>query len=120
MATQLRAAKVVERVNSSDQFLADLQSIVQRHHPKNTKIVRAIVNGTASRKALQGFAKEIYAYAAITLRPFAAMVSNAPDEASYQLALENFASEAGLLDTPPHPAMFRDFTLATGVTEEEL
>src|SRR5262249_55588995 len=39
---------------------------------------------------------------------------------SYNLMLQNFAGEAGLLNTPPHPVLFRDFTLATGVTEEEL
>jgi pyrroloquinoline quinone (PQQ) biosynthesis protein C len=124
MATQLKAvrvaAKVADGAKPAGQFLDDLRGFVQQHHPKDTRIIRAIVNGTASKKALQGFAKEVCAYAAITLRPFAAMVSNAPDEASYELALENFASEAGLLDTPSHPAMFRDFTLATGVTEAEL
>ena len=117
MTTQLQTLETSKPV---DDFLADLRTFAQRHHPGNSRIIQGIARGTASRKALQGFAKEVAAYSASTLRPFAAMVSNAPDDASYRLALENFASEAGLLTTPPHPQMFREFTLATGVSSEEL
>jgi pyrroloquinoline-quinone synthase len=117
MATELKRA---DEAAPADQFLADLKAFLQQHHPKNSRIIQAIANGTASKKALRSFAKEVCAYSAISLRPIAAMVSNAPDETSYQLILENFASEAGLFNTPPHPALFRDFTLGTGVTEEEL
>jgi pyrroloquinoline quinone (PQQ) biosynthesis protein C len=111
---------LADEVKPVNEFLADLGQFMEQHHPKNTRIIRAIIQGAASRKALQGFAKEIACYSAMTLRPFAAMVSNAPDEASYQLALENFASEAGLLNTAPHPELFRDFALGIGVGEEEL
>jgi pyrroloquinoline quinone (PQQ) biosynthesis protein C len=117
MVAELRTADEATPVN---QFLDGLKSFLREHHPQNSRIVRAIADGSASRRALQGFAKEICAYSAISLRPIAALVSNAPDETSFQLMLQNFASEAGLLGTPPHPALFRDFTLATGVTEEEL
>ena len=103
-----------------DEFLAELQSFLEEHHPKNSHIIQAIVNGTASKKALQGFAKEFYAYSAFSLRPFAALVSNAPDDASLKPMLQNFAGEAGFLNTPPHPELFRDFTIATGVSPEEL
>jgi pyrroloquinoline-quinone synthase len=117
MATKLGLANEAKPV---DQFLADLQTFIQQHHPKNSKIIQGIIDGTASKAALQKFAKEFYAYSAFSLRPFAALVANAPDETSYQLMLQNFAGEAGLLTTPPHPVLYRDFTLATGVTEEEL
>lgn len=117
MATQLKRA---DEAMAVDEFLADLRSFLKQHHPGDSKIVKAIANGTASKKAVRNFAKEICAVSAISLRPFAALVSNAPDETSYQLTLENFASEAGLLDSPPHPVLFRRFTLAAGVTEEEL
>lgn len=105
---------------SVDQFLAELHAYSEEHHPKKSKMIQAIAKGTASMNALQKFSKEFYAYSAFSLRPFAALVSNAPDEVSYQLMLQNFAGEAGLLATPPHPVLFRDFALATGVTEEEL
>ncbi|HWS53152.1 MAG TPA: iron-containing redox enzyme family protein [Pyrinomonadaceae bacterium] len=117
MATQLKKA---DEAQPAEQFMAGLRSFLQQHHPKDSRIIQAIAGGAASRRALQGFAKEVCAYSAISLRPIAALVSNAPDETSYRVALENFASEAGLLGTPPHPALFRDFTLGTGVTEEEL
>lgn len=117
MRTQL---KTVDDAQSVTDFLADLRAFARQHHPGDSRIIQGIARGSASRKALQGFAKEVCAYSAMTLRPFAAMVSNAPDAASYRLALENFASEAGLLTTPPHPQMFREFTLATGVTRAEL
>jgi|ERR1700733_4649551 pyrroloquinoline quinone (PQQ) biosynthesis protein C len=103
-----------------DQFLAGLNTFIQDHHPKNSKIVQAIVKGTASRTALQEFAKEFYAYSAFSVRPFAALVSNAPDDFSYKLMLQNFAGEAGLLTTPAHPVLFRDFLRATGVSDAEI
>lgn len=117
MATKLEVANEAKPV---DQFLADLKSFIAQHHPKDSKIIQGIVKGTASKVALQKFAKEFYAYSAFSLRPFAALVANAPDEHSYKLMLQNFAGEAGLLNTPPHPELYRDFTLATGVTEAEL
>ena len=114
------ATKLANENTQLDQFLADLQGFLQQHHPKNSKIIQAIINGTASKKALQKFAKEFYAYSAFSVRPFAALVANAPDEISFGLMLQNFAGEAGLLNTPAHPLLFRRFTLATGVTEDEL
>ena len=117
MATKLETADGAKPV---DQFLTDLKNFLKQHHPKNSKIIQGIVNGTASKKALQKFSKEFYAYSAFSVRPFAALVANAPDEHSYKLMLQNFAGEAGLLNTPPHPVLYRDFTIATGVTEEEL
>src|ERR1051325_435245 len=105
---------------SVDGFLADLNSFIQEHHPKSSKIIQAIVKGKATKRALQKFAKEFYAYSEFSLRPFAALVSNAPDETSYQLMLQNFAGEAGLLNTPAHPVLFRNFALATGVAEKDL
>jgi pyrroloquinoline quinone (PQQ) biosynthesis protein C len=103
-----------------DQFLADLQEFVAGHHPKDCKMIQAIANGTASKEAIQKFTKEFYAYSAFSVRAFAALVANTPDDISYQLMLQNFAGEAGLLNTPAHPVLFREFALATGVTEEEL
>src|SRR5262249_51043471 len=97
------------------EFRTDLKEFLSEHDAKDIKIVQAIVNGTASRPALQKFAKEFYAYSAYAVRPFAALVANAPDEHSYKMMLENFAGEAGLLNTPPHPVLCRDFTLALGV-----
>jgi pyrroloquinoline quinone (PQQ) biosynthesis protein C len=117
MATKLGVTNEAKPV---DQFLTDLQTFTRQHHPKDSKIIQAIVNGSASKSILQKFAKEFYAYSAFSLRPFAALVANASDDHSYQLMLQNFAGEAGLLNTPPHPVLFRDFTLATGVTEAEL
>lgn len=103
-----------------DRFLEDLQGFVEEHHPKNSRMIQAISKGTAAKTALQGFVKEFHAYSAFSVRPFAALVSNAPDETSYQLMLQNFAGESGLLNTPAHPIVFRDFAIATGVTAEEL
>jgi pyrroloquinoline quinone (PQQ) biosynthesis protein C len=103
-----------------EEFLAELKDFIEEHHPRRSKMIQAILNGTASKKALQLFAKEFYAYSASSLRPFAALVSNAPDDVSLQLMLQNFAGEAGLLNTPPHPVLFRDFLRATGLTDEEI
>jgi pyrroloquinoline quinone (PQQ) biosynthesis protein C len=107
-------------ISALNVFVGELERFLRKHHPGDTRIIRAISQGTASSKALQGFAKEIACYSAMTLRPFAALVSNAPDDVSYRLALENFASEAGLLNTRPHPTLFRDFALGVGVGAEEL
>src|SRR4030095_9537286 len=115
MATKLGVTNEAKPV---DQFLRDRQTFTRQHHPKDSKIIQAIVNGSASKSDLQKFAKEFYAYSAFSLRPFAALFANATDDTSYQLMLQNFAGEAGLLNTPAHPVLFRDFTLATGVTEE--
>ena len=109
-----------EEGTTVEDFLTELRGFLRRHHPRDSRIVRAIADGTASRPAVRGFAREIYALSAISLRPFAAMVSNAPDERSFRLALENFASEAGLLGEAPHPALFRRFALATGASAAEL
>lgn len=117
METKLQAVSEGKPV---DEFLADLQSFIETHHPKNSRMIRSIVDGSASMEALQGFAKEFYAYSAFSLRPFAALVSNAPDDASLKPMLQNFAGEAGFLGTPPHPVVFRDFATATGVSEAEL
>jgi len=54
------------------------------------------------------------------VRPFAALVANAPDETSFRLMLQNFAGEAGLLSTPAHPVLFKKWALATGISGEEL
>jgi pyrroloquinoline-quinone synthase len=117
METKLQSAPSAKPV---DEFLADLKKFLSEHDPKDCKMVQAIVNGTASKPALQKFAKEFYAYSAYSVRPFAALVANAPDEHSYKMMLENFAGEAGLLNTPPHPVLFRDFALALGISESEL
>jgi pyrroloquinoline-quinone synthase len=117
MSAKLQAASEAKPV---EQFLAELQAFIEEHHPKNSRMIQAIAGGTASMKALRQFAKEFYAYSAFSLRPFAALVSNAPDDLSLKLMLQNFAGEAGFLGTPPHPVVFRDFATATGVTEEEL
>lgn len=117
MATK---SKEVNQTESVEQFIDELKGFLEEHHPKRSKIVQSIVNGTASRSALQKFAKEFYAYSAFSVRPFAALVSNAPDETSFQLMLQNFAGEAGLLNTQSHPVLFRKWALATGVSEEEL
>jgi len=110
----------VESSKSVDEFLGDLKAFLSEHDPKDSKMIQAIVNGTASKSALQKFAKEFYAYSAFSVRPFAALVSNAPDDTSYKMMLENFAGEAGLLNTPAHPVLFRQFSLALGIPEEEL
>lgn len=101
-------------------FLAGLNTFINEHHPKKSRMIQAIVNGTASQAALRKFAKEFYAYSVASLKPFAALVANSPDETSLRLMLQNFAGEAGLLDTPPHPVMFRDFLRATGVSDDEI
>jgi len=116
-------ATMSEEVNKAEpveQFIAELKGFLQDHHPKSSRMVQSIVNGTANKSALQKFAKEFYAYSAFSVRPFAALVANAPDETSFRLMLQNFAGEAGLLNTPPHPVLFRKWALATGVSEEEL
>jgi pyrroloquinoline quinone (PQQ) biosynthesis protein C len=112
--------KVVTEAMPVDDFLAELHSFIEEHHPQNCKMIQAIARGTASMEALQKFSKEFYAYSAFSLRPFAALVANAPDDHSLKLMLQNFAGEAGFLNTPPHPVVFRDFATATGVTDEEL
>lgn len=110
----------IEKAEPVEQFIAGLKAFLHEHHPKTSKMVKSIVDGTASRSALQKFAKEFYAYSAFSVRPFAALVANAPDETSFRLMLQNFAGEAGLLNTPAHPVLFRKWALATGVSEEEL
>ena len=117
MATK---SEEVNKAESVEQFIAELKGFLQDHHPKSSKMIQSIVNGTASKSALQKFAKEFYAYSAFSVRPFAALVSNAPDETSFRLMLQNFAGEAGLLNTPAHPVLFRKWALATGVSEQEL
>src|SRR5260370_40889714 len=111
MEAKLQSAAQAQPI---EHFLAELKGFVEEHHPRKSKMIQAIVNGAASKKALQRFAKDFYAYSAFSLRPFAALVSNAPDDMSLQLMLQNFAGEAGLLNTPPHPVLFRDFLRATG------
>jgi len=103
-----------------EEFISELKSFIQEHHPKTSPIIQSIVKGTASKNALQKFAKEFYAYSAFSVRPFAALVANAPDDTSFKLMLQNFAGEAGLLNPPPHPVLFRKWALATGVSEKEL
>jgi pyrroloquinoline quinone (PQQ) biosynthesis protein C len=110
----------IDKAEPVEQFIAELKGFLQEHHPKTSKMVQSIVDGTASRSALQKFAKEFYAYSAFSVRPFAALVANAPDDTSFRLMLQNFAGEAGLLNTPAHPVLFRKWALATGVSEEEL
>jgi pyrroloquinoline quinone (PQQ) biosynthesis protein C len=117
MATKTEEVNKAEPV---EQFIAELKGFLQEHHPKTSKMIQSIVNGTASKSALQKFAREFYAYSAFSVRPFAALVANAPDETSFRLMLQNFAGEAGLLNTPPHPVLFRKWAVATGVSEEEL
>src|SRR5258705_1145857 len=109
METKLQVATSPKPV---DQFLAELKAFVEDHHPKKSKMIQAIVNGTASKKALQAFAKEFYAYSAFSVRPFAALVANSPDEGSYRLMLQNFAGEAWLLNSPEHHVLFTDFSIA--------
>ena len=117
MATK---SEEVNKAQPVEQFIAELKGFLQQHHPKGSKMIQSIVNGSASKSALQKFAKEFYAYSAFSVRPFAALVANAPDETSFRLMLQNFAGEAGLLNTPPHPVLFRKWALATGISEEEL
>src|SRR6266852_4929011 len=99
METKLQAATGPKPV---DQFLAELQAFVEEHHPKKSKMIQAIVNGTASKKALQSFAKEFYAYPAFSLRPLAAQVAHSTVEITYQLMQQHLAGEAGPLNKPPN------------------
>jgi len=117
MEAKLQSAAGAQPV---EQFLAELNDFIEEHHPRKSKMIQAIVVGTASPEALRKLGKEFYAYSAFSLRPFAALVSNAPDDVSLQLMMRNFAGEAGFLNTPPHPVLFRDFLRGTGVTDEEI
>jgi len=107
-------------VRPVEQFLAELRDFQQRHHPKDSKIVQAVATGRAPRRALQNFAKEIHAVSVTSLRPFAALVANAPDEGTFEVMLQHFAREAGLAGVPRHPVLCRQFVLGTGVAEAEL
>lgn len=117
MATK---SKEADQAESVEEFIAELKAFLQEHHPKSSKMIQSIVKGTASKSALQKFAKEFYAYSAFSVRPFAALVANAPDETSFRLMLQNFAGEAGLLNTPAHPVLFKKWALATGISGDEL
>jgi len=87
MATK---SEEVNKAEPVEQFIAELKGFLQEHHPKSSKMIQSILKGTASKSALQKFAKEFYAYSAFSVRPFAALVANAPDETSFRLMLQNW------------------------------
>jgi len=72
-----------EETNSDrpvEEFISELKSFIQEHHPKTSPIIQSIVKGTASKNALQKFAKALNS---LFLRAF--LCSNFSNQLSFGL-----------------------------------
>jgi pyrroloquinoline-quinone synthase len=106
---------------NSDEFLGRLKREVIGHPTLVHPFLERFGEGDASEEGVRAFAVQYYRHVRVSRLYLAALISNCGHDERLQLALaEILFDEYGHLDAEEtHPAVYRRFLAALGLTEEE-
>jgi pyrroloquinoline-quinone synthase len=103
------------------EFLQTLKREVIGHPALTHPFLERFGEGDASEEGLRTFAIQYYRHVRVSRLYLAALISNCRDDESLQLALAGilFDEYGHLNPEETHPALYRRFLRALGITEEE-
>jgi pyrroloquinoline-quinone synthase len=106
---------------NSDEFLQRLKREVIGHPALTHPFLERFGKGDTSGEGVRTFAIQYYRHVRVSRLYLAALISNCRDDEGLQLALaEILFDEYGHLDPDEtHPALYRRFLIALGISEEE-
>lgn len=106
---------------NADEFLGQLKREVIGHPALVHPFLERFGEGDASEEGVRSFAIQYYRHVRVSRLYLAALISNCGHDEKLQLALaEILFDEYGHLDPEEtHPALYRRFLAALGLTEEE-
>jgi pyrroloquinoline quinone (PQQ) biosynthesis protein C len=109
---------------SGQEFVKEIQEMVQQKHSKNHPIIGMIENGELTREQLKGFVGQFYLFFPKPFpKPIAAMLSRCPDDAELEkMWIENVVEEGTgeITGTDSHKGLFIRFAQRCGFTKESL
>lgn len=112
-----------------DEYLADLDALVERHHYfRQDRVIPAIGAGTAPRDVVERVALEFYYLGRWMTPEFPILIANSPDVYSFTLEhsthyhhwAQNFADEAGYLRDPNHVQMKVEWCRQLGLSDDAI
>ncbi|MDN5696854.1 MAG: iron-containing redox enzyme family protein [Rubrobacter sp.] len=105
----------------SGEFMERLKRDVIGHHALTHPFLMRFGNGDVSEEGVRSFAVQYYRHVRVSRLYLAALISNCAENEPLQLALaEILLDEYGHLNPDEtHPALYRRFLKALGVSEEE-
>jgi len=100
-------------------WIGKVRGLIDENRWTRCEIIRAIVEGRASRDAIKRWAMEYHYYSSIATPNAFVMLANAPDRQTYAAWGRNMAGELGYLDEPEHLTLLAELPKQFGATEEE-
>jgi pyrroloquinoline quinone (PQQ) biosynthesis protein C len=113
---------VTERPLPPDEFLDECIEFKRNHGPQS-RFLRDLLTGKASRPQLELFAKDFFYYVEPAIPTIAAWLSKAPilpDRRAYQLIARNLAGEMGYIKEAEHHDLYVKFCAGLGISHDEL
>ena len=111
-------------VLSGDEFVKEIQGMVQRKHSKDHPVIGMIEKGELSREQLKGFIGQFYLFFPKPFpKPIAAMLGRCPDDPELEkMWIENVIEEGTgeITGTDSHKELYIRFAKACGYSKEEL
>ncbi len=111
-------------VLSGDEFVKEIQGMVQRKHSKDHPVIGMIEKGELSREQLKGFIGQFYLFFPKPFpKPIAAMLGRCPDDPELEkMWIENVIEEGTgeITGTDSHKGLYIRFAKACGYSKEEL
>jgi len=106
---------------NSDEFLQRLKREVIGHPALTHPFLQRFGEGDASEEGVRTFAIQYYRHVRVSRLYIAALISSCRDDEALQLALAGilFDEYGHLNPDETHPALYRRFLKALGITEEE-
>lgn len=116
-ASEYREGSVME----SREFLESLKREVMGHPALVHPFLERFSGGDADEEGIKSFAVQYYRHVRVSRLYLAALISNCKDDESLQLSLATVLMDeyGGLKPEETHPALYRRFMAALGLTEEE-
>ncbi len=111
-------------VLSGDDFVKEIQGMVQRKHSKDHPVIGMIEKGELSHEQLKGFVGQFYLFFPKPFpKPIAAMLGRCPDDPELEkMWIENVIEEGTgeITGTDSHKGLYIRFAKACGYSKEEL
>ncbi|MEE9145289.1 MAG: iron-containing redox enzyme family protein [Candidatus Binatia bacterium] len=111
-------------VLSGDEFVKEIQGMVQKKHSKDHPVIGMIERGELSREQLKGFIGQFYLFFPKPFpKPIAAMLGRCPDDPELEkMWIENVIEEGTgeITGTDSHKELYIRFAKACGYSKEEL
>jgi pyrroloquinoline quinone (PQQ) biosynthesis protein C len=101
-------------------WVEEVRGLIDENRWTRSEIIRAIVEGRASRDAIKRWAMEYRYYSSIATPNAFVMLANAPDRQTYAAWGRNMAGELGYLEEPEHLMLLAELPKQFGASEDEI